>query len=188
MPAEVVCLDQKQPLIEQQPEAALDLPASAADDLCYIIYTSGSTGKPKGVAVEHRSICNFVRAAAEVYGISPDDRVYQGMTIAFDFSVEEIWVPLYSGATLVAAPAGPSLVGNDLSQFLEVRRITALCCVPTLLATLDNDLPLLRLHPGFRRGMPTKPCRAVVQRRQDLPQCLWPDGSDRHRDLDAARP
>ena len=66
------------------------------------------------------------------------------MTIAFDFSVEEIWVPLYSGATLVAAPAGPSLVGNDLSQFLEARRITALCCVPTLLATLDNDLPLLR--------------------------------------------
>jgi hypothetical protein len=85
------------------------------DSLCYIIYTSGSTGKPKGVAVEHSSICNFVRAAAEVYGISPDDRVYQGMTIAFDFSVEEIWVPLYSGATLVAAPAGPSLVGNDLA-------------------------------------------------------------------------
>ena len=74
----------------------------------------------------------------------PEDRVYQGMTIAFDFSVEEIWVPLYSGATLVAAPPGPSLVGRDLSQFLEARRITALCCVPTLLATLDDDLPLLR--------------------------------------------
>ena len=74
----------------------------------------------------------------------PEDRVYQGMTIAFDFSVEEIWVPLYSGATLVAAPPGPSLVGRDLSQFLEARRITALCCVPTLLATLDDDLPSLR--------------------------------------------
>ena len=76
--------------------------------LCYIIYTSGTTGKPKGVAVEHPSICNFVGVAAEVYGVAPDDRVYQGMTIAFDFSVEEIWVPLHSGATLVAAPAGPA--------------------------------------------------------------------------------
>ena len=60
----------------------------------YVIYTSGSTGRPKGVAIEHASICNFVRVAAEVYGIRPDDRVYQGMTIAFDFSVEEIWVPV----------------------------------------------------------------------------------------------
>ena len=41
-------------------------------------------------------------------------------------------------------PPGPSLVGRDLSQFLEARRITALCCVPTLLATLDDDLPSLR--------------------------------------------
>ncbi len=59
-----------------------------ADDLCYIVYTSGSTGRPKGVAIEHASICNFVRVAAEVYGMRPGDRVYQGMTIAFDFSVE----------------------------------------------------------------------------------------------------
>ena len=47
------------------------------------------------------SICNFVRVAGEVYGYRDDDRVYQGMTIAFDFSVEELWVPLIAGATLV---------------------------------------------------------------------------------------
>ena len=143
--AEVICLDEVRTVIDRQRPDTPDLPADAVtDDLCYIIYTSGSTGKPKGVAVEHRSICNFVRVAAEVYGIMPEDRVYQGMTIAFDFSVEEIWVPLYSGATLVAAPPGPSLVGRDLFQFLETRRITALCCVPTLLATLDEDLASLR--------------------------------------------
>ena len=36
----------------------------------------------------------------------PDDRFYQGMTIAFDFSVEELWVPLIAGATLVPGKAG----------------------------------------------------------------------------------
>jgi non-ribosomal peptide synthetase-like protein len=115
-----------------------------ADDLCYIIYTSGSTGRPKGVAVEHASICNFVRVAAEVYGISYADRVYQGMTIAFDFSVEEIWVPWIAGATLVPKPDGDRVLGRELFAFLRDRQVTALCCVPTLLATLDEDLPGLR--------------------------------------------
>ncbi|WP_051385435.1 Pls/PosA family non-ribosomal peptide synthetase [Actinokineospora inagensis] len=114
------------------------------DDLCYIVYTSGSTGRPKGVAVEHASICNFVRVAAEVYGLRPDDRVYQGMTIAFDFSVEETWVPWAVGATLVPRQAGGALVGHELGEFLRERDITALCCVPTLLATLPDDLPGLR--------------------------------------------
>ena len=114
------------------------------DDLCYVIYTSGSTGRPKGVAIEHASICNFVQVAAEVYGMTCDDRVYQGMTIAFDFSVEEIWVPWMVGATLVPKPGGESLLGPELNEFLQERRVTALCCVPTLLATLEEELPDLR--------------------------------------------
>ncbi|WP_328608261.1 amino acid adenylation domain-containing protein [Amycolatopsis sp. NBC_00345] len=115
-----------------------------AEELCYVIYTSGSTGRPKGVAVDHASICNFVRVAAQTYGMRPSDRVYQGMTIAFDFSVEEIWVPWLAGATLVPKPGGSALVGHDLHAFLTERRISALCCVPTLLATVEEDLPALR--------------------------------------------
>jgi prolipoprotein diacylglyceryl transferase len=114
------------------------------EELAYIIYTSGSTGRPKGVAVEHSSICTFVSVAAGVYGIRPGDRMYQGMTIAFDFSVEEIWVPWLAGATLVPKPAGVTLVGAELHEFLSRRRVSALCCVPTLLATLEEDLPNLR--------------------------------------------
>jgi non-ribosomal peptide synthetase component F len=90
----------------------------AVDELAYVIYTSGSTGRPKGVAVEHASVVNFVRVAAEVYGYRPDDRVYQGLTLAFDFSFEEIWVPWAVGATLVPKPPGGSLLGPDLHVFL----------------------------------------------------------------------
>ncbi|NMR31190.1 amino acid adenylation domain-containing protein [Arthrobacter sp. SF27] len=113
-------------------------------ELAYIIYTSGSTGRPKGVAVDHASICNFVRVASDVYGIRSSDRVYQGMTLAFDFSVEEIWVPWLAGATLVPKPGGSSLLGAELSAFLTQKQITALCCVPTLLATIEEELPDLR--------------------------------------------
>jgi non-ribosomal peptide synthetase-like protein len=141
-----VCLDEAADEIAALDDGSLraDERGEPVDELAYIIYTSGSTGRPKGVAVEHASICNFVCVAAQVYGIRPDDRVYQGLTIAFDFSVEEIWVPWMVGATVVPKPAGSSLLGLDLHEFLTERRVTAMCCVPTLLATLDDELPDLR--------------------------------------------
>ncbi len=117
----------------------------AADALCYVLYTSGTTGRPKGVAVAHPSICNFVRVAAESYGFGPSDRVYQGMSIAFDFSIEELWVPLVAGATLVPNASATSLFGDELAEFLESRNVSCLCCVPTLLASIERDLPQLRV-------------------------------------------
>lgn len=143
----VFVLDAASRAADEHLGVALDSVASerAADALCYIIYTSGSTGRPKGVAVNHSSICNFVTVAAEIYGYEPGDRVYQGMTLAFDFSVEELWVPLLCGATLVPSPADRQMVGEELTAFLATKRITAMCCVPTLLATMDDDLPDLRL-------------------------------------------
>lgn len=142
----IINVDQvRQQVAAESKERLSSRPGTSADnDLCYVIYTSGTTGRPKGVAVTHASICNFVRIAAEVYGLTSDDRVYQGMTIAFDFSFEEIWVPWMAGATLVPKPSGDVLLGADLREFLNDRRVTALCCVPTLLATIDEDLPLLR--------------------------------------------
>ena len=139
-------LDDEEPVVAMLDDSRLTDAEKGApvDELAYIIYTSGSTGRPKGVAIEHASICNFVRVAAEVYGYVPADRVYQGLTIAFDFSVEEIWVPWMAGSTLVPKPAGSTLLGADLADYVRTRRISALCCVPTLLATIDEDLPGLR--------------------------------------------
>ena len=143
---ELLFIDDAAPLIAEMNECRL-LPVergSHKDQLAYISYASGSTDRPEGVAIDHPSICNFVRVAAEIYGIRPRDRVYQGLTIAFDFSVEEIWVPWAAGATLVPKPPGASLLGQDLHVFLSEHRVTAMCCVPTVLATIEDDLPDLR--------------------------------------------
>ncbi|MBK04280.1 MAG: peptide synthetase [Deltaproteobacteria bacterium] len=144
--AKVLCLDSLQAATSTLPAHRLSKEehGHTDDELAYIIYTSGSTGHPKGVAIDHPSICNFVRVAAEVYGIRSDDRIYQGMTLAFDFSVEEIWVPLMTGATLVPGQSDANLVGAELAEFIKSRHITALCCVPTLLATIDEDIEHLR--------------------------------------------
>lgn len=142
-----LALDREAQAMARLPDHCPDYtaPVGADTELCYVIYTSGSTGQPKGVAIEHRSICNFVRVASHIYAIEPTDRVYQGLSIAFDFSIEEIWPTWLAGATLVAGPNDATRLGPELAQFLQDNAITALCCVPTLLSTLDQDVPSLRL-------------------------------------------
>ncbi|MBO0790922.1 MAG: amino acid adenylation domain-containing protein, partial [Ktedonobacteraceae bacterium] len=112
--------------------------------LCYIIYTSGTTGRPKGVAVSHASIVNFLRVATPIYDVRREDRVYQGMSITFDFSFEEIWPTWIAAATLIAGPTDYRRLGQGLTNFLIENKITVLCCVPTLLATIEADVPSLR--------------------------------------------
>ncbi|MBN9738109.1 MULTISPECIES: Pls/PosA family non-ribosomal peptide synthetase [unclassified Pseudonocardia] len=119
-----------------------DLPGGS---VAYIVYTFDNDGRPHGVAIEHSSVCNFVRVAGEVYGIGPGDRVFQGQSPASDLMVEATWLPWISGATVVAPPAGPTLHGNALWRFLEEQYVTALRAKAATLAALDEGLLALRL-------------------------------------------
>lgn len=82
-----------------QETVAFDPPPE--DSLAYVIYTSGSTGNPKGVMVERGALAHFVAAALQEYGIQSSDRLLQFAALHFDASVEEIFLALCSGATLV---------------------------------------------------------------------------------------
>ncbi|MEM9493605.1 MAG: AMP-binding protein, partial [Myxococcota bacterium] len=52
---EVVCLDDPQRRLAEQPESRPDS-HSGPENLAYVLYTSGSTGRPRGVMVEHRAV------------------------------------------------------------------------------------------------------------------------------------
>lgn len=117
----------------------------APDGVCYVIYTSGSTGRPKGVLIEHRNVVNFVHALSTVYKLTPRDRVYQGFSIAFDASVEEIWGALAIGGTLVVPTTEIARSALDAAEFIKMRKITFFSTVPSFLATITTDLPTVRL-------------------------------------------
>jgi non-ribosomal peptide synthetase-like protein len=142
LPCPSFCLDQE--LIQQQPTTMPQVEIST-HDLCYIIYTSGSTGRPKGVMLEHRNASTFVWAAQDVYGVRLTDRFYQGFSIAFDASIEEIWLTFAAGATLIVGTAQMARAGSDLSGILTRLGVTVFSCVPTLLSMLQEDLPTVRL-------------------------------------------
>ncbi len=111
----------------------------------YLIYTSGSTGTPKGIVITGGNICHFLRAANELYGMIEADVIFQGASVAFDLSMEEIWVPYLVGATLFVAT--PAVLGEAdlLPDAMEKAGVTVLDTVPTLLAMLPRDIASLRI-------------------------------------------
>ncbi|MDQ6866956.1 MAG: amino acid adenylation domain-containing protein [Pseudomonadota bacterium] len=115
------------------------------EDPAYLIYTSGSTGTPKGIVISGRNICHYLRAANEVYGVEASDVVFQGASVAFDLSMEEIWLPYLAGASLFVATAEMIGEADKLPDLLEANCVTVLDTVPTLLALLPRDIASLRL-------------------------------------------
>ncbi len=111
----------------------------------YVIYTSGSTGKPKGIAINQGSICHFLRSENHMLGVQESDRVYQGFSVAFDMSFEEIWISYLVGATLWIAPKEIAADPEALPRALADNHVTVLHAVPTLLALFAHDVPGLRL-------------------------------------------
>ncbi len=130
------------PSVRPEPRSMAWLTPSS---LAYVIYTSGTTGRPKGVMIEHRSIANLVASDMSEYGLRPGDRVAQGSSVSYDSSVEEVWLALASGATVVVMDDDTVRLGPDLVPWLQRERLTVLCPPPTLLRTTGCERPDLAL-------------------------------------------
>ena len=58
---------------------------------------------PKGIVITGRNICHYLRSANEIYRVTASDVVFQGASVAFDLSMEEISDSHLVGATLFVA-------------------------------------------------------------------------------------
>ncbi|MGW0873050.1 amino acid adenylation domain-containing protein [Streptomyces sp. NPDC002740] len=110
------------------------------DAYCYVIYTSGTTGRPKGVPITHRNVLALFGAAAELFDFGADDVWLLYHSIAFDFSVWELWGPLLHGGRLVIVDRWTKLSPEACAELLLDRGVTVLNQTPTAFSVTSRVL------------------------------------------------
>jgi len=91
--------------IERRADDRANPPALANPrSLCYVIYTSGSTGKPKGVLIEHEQVVQLVCNDELPFQFGPADVWTVFHSLAFDFSVWEMYGALLWGGRTIVVP------------------------------------------------------------------------------------
>ncbi|MFF0458790.1 amino acid adenylation domain-containing protein [Streptomyces mexicanus] len=114
-----------------EPAAAPAGRARFADQLAYVIYTSGSTGRPKGVLVPRGAMSQYVSATVDLLGPVARQTMVATCPTSFDFSVCDIFAPLYAGGQVMLAPDALALCERD--SWVEG---DAVCAVPSALASM----------------------------------------------------
>src|SRR5262249_42354535 len=104
---------------------------ATAENAAYIIYTSGSTGKPKGTLVSHADVGRLFDATEPWFHFGPTDVWTLFHSLAFDFSVWEIWGALLYGGRLVVVPYFVSRSPQSFYELLCAERVTVLNQTPS---------------------------------------------------------
>ncbi len=135
----------------------------------YVIYTSGSTGRPKGVEVSHAQVARLFDATAEWFQFGPNDVWTLFHSIAFDFSVWELWGPLLTGGRLVVVPYEVSRSPEAFYELLAREGVTVLNQTPSAFRQLiwaeesvrgrdmAGEVPALRLREVIFGGEALEP-------------------------------
>ncbi|WLI07660.1 class I adenylate-forming enzyme family protein [Pseudomonas sp. FP597] len=138
-----------------------------------IFYTSGSTFNPKGVLVNHRIMLAACRQVTAYLQNVPDDRILSYSTLASDYGVYNVMMPLYAGATSVieSRPAGSA---EDVLTVVERESVTAMHVFPPVFFLLTNTgphwqarVPSLRYISSSGQALHS---RHIQRIRQALPQ------------------
>ncbi|MBE5929219.1 MAG: amino acid adenylation domain-containing protein [Lachnospiraceae bacterium] len=113
------------------------------NQLAYVIFTSGSTGNPKGVEVEHEGMMNYLYSVSDNLGLDDSARGLTVVTITFDISISEMFLPLINGGTLVVADNDTAKDGISLRKLMEEEHINLCGFTPsTAYMLLDAGLNL----------------------------------------------
>jgi len=123
-----------------------------ASNLAYVIFTSGTTGRPKGVMIEHRNVIRLFSSTREVFDFGSNDVWCLFHSIAFDYSVWELWGALLFGGRLII-PSADTVRNPAACRTLLIREgVTVLNQTPTgfrSLITEDSKHPITGVSKGL---------------------------------------
>ncbi|MEU1128284.1 amino acid adenylation domain-containing protein [Streptomyces sp. NPDC005900] len=115
--------------------------------LVYLMYTSGTTGNPKGVGLPHTAITPWIQWAQDARALGPGTRVVHNLSYHFDWSVEQMFHAMTSGACLVMLPREVRADPKATAEFINERSIDLLYLTPTQMRGIVDtgiDMPTLR--------------------------------------------
>ncbi|KAJ5258817.1 hypothetical protein N7524_010373 [Penicillium chrysogenum] len=115
-----------------------DLPAVPSSALMYIIFTSGSTGTPKGVKISHETYTSSAIPRAKAVGYTPESRVLDFASYAFDVSIDSMLLTLGNGGCLCIPSDEDRL--NDINEVIRKMRINYAGLTPSVGRILDADV------------------------------------------------
>ncbi|MGW4070757.1 amino acid adenylation domain-containing protein [Nocardia grenadensis] len=101
------------------------------DNLACVVHTSGSTGAPRAVAVAHRNVVELFANTQLLFEFDDADVWTLFHSVAFDFSIWELWCALASGGSVVVVDR-PEIRSPERFRELLIRdRVTVLNQTPS---------------------------------------------------------
>ncbi|MBJ7289737.1 non-ribosomal peptide synthetase, partial [Williamsia sp.] len=122
-------------VVAYAPMTSLEVHSASA---AYVIFTSGSTGRPKGVVVSHRSVVAMLDATGDALGHRETDVFSCTHSLAFDFSVFEVFAAWRVGAAVVLIDAPTVADPVSLWRRLTDSGVTVLSQTPSAFRPLAD--------------------------------------------------